>query len=142
MSLFAKLGFENGYFQIEKSGPRMTLTKGDIAKCVMKKVGFKSRHKGPQQFLFPEMDCIFLSRKRADEIVDSLFEIIKKTLANGEDVLISGFGKFQVKFKWARKGRNPQTGETLILRSRRTVSFRTSPKLRQKINTTVADNRS
>ena len=113
----------------------MTLTKTDIVNSVMQEVRFKNRHKGPQQFLFPEMDCIFLSRKRADEIVESLFEIIKKTLASGEDVLISGFGKFQVKFKWARKGRNPQTGEMIILRSRRMVTFRTSPKLRKKMNT-------
>jgi integration host factor subunit alpha len=112
----------------------MTLTKTDIVNSVMQEVRFKNRHKGPQQFLFPEMDCIFLSRKRADEIVGSLFEIIKKTLASGEDVLISGFGKFQVKFRWARKGRNPQTGEMIILRSNRTVSFRTSPKLRRKMN--------
>ena len=120
----------------------MTLTKADIVESVMKKVSFKSEDKGPQRFLFPEMNCIFLSRRRAHEIVDSLFEIFKKTLANGEDVVISGFGKFQVNFKWARKGRNPQTGETLILRSRRTVSFRTSQKLREKMNATVADNRS
>lgn len=112
----------------------MTLTKTDIVKSVMEEVRFKNRHKGPQQFLFPELDCIFLNRKRADEIVESLFEIIKKTLTSGEDILISGFGKFQVKFKWARKGRNPQTGEMIILRSRRTVTFRTSPKLRKKIN--------
>lgn len=120
----------------------MTLTKADIVESVMKKVSFKSEDKGPQKFLFPEMDCVFLSRRRAHEIVDSLFEIFKKNLANGEDVVISGFGKFQVNFKWARKGRNPQTGETLILRSRRTVSFRTSQKLREKMNATVADNRS
>jgi integration host factor subunit alpha len=112
----------------------MTLTKTDIVKSVMQEIRFKNRRKGPQQFLFPEMDCIFLSRKRADEIVESLFEILKKTLASGEDVLIAGFGKFQVKFKWARKGRNPQTGEMIILRSRRIVTFRTSPKLRKKMN--------
>lgn len=112
----------------------MTLTKTDIVNSVMQEVRFKNPHKGPQQFLFPEMDCIFLSRKRADEIVGSLFEILKKTLASGDDVLISGFGKFQVKFRWARKGRNPQTGEMIILRSRRTVTFRTSPKLKKKMN--------
>ena len=112
----------------------MTLTKTDIVKSVMQEVRFKNRQKGPQQFLFPEMDCIFLSRKRADQIVESLFEIIKKTLASGEEILISGFGKFQVKFRWARKGRNPQTGEMIILKSRRTVTFRISPKLRKKMN--------
>ena len=115
----------------------MTLTKMDIVNSVMQEVRFKNRHKGPQKFLFPEMDCISLSRRRAEEIVESLFEIIKKTLASGEDIVIAGFGKFQVKFKWARKGRNPQTGEMIILRSRRTVTFRTSPTLRKKMNTRI-----
>ncbi len=112
----------------------MTLTKSDIVQSVRERVRFKRRRKGPQQFLFPEMDCDFLGRGRARQIVDTLFEIIKESLAQGEDVRISGFGKFQVRFKWARKGRNPQTGETIILRSRRTVSFRASPKLKEKIN--------
>ena len=112
----------------------MTLTKMDIVNSVMQEVRLKNRRKGPQKFLFPEMDCIALSRRRAEEIVESLFEIMKKTLASGEDIVIAGFGKFQVKFKWARKGRNPQTGEMIILRSRRTVTFRASPKLREKMN--------
>jgi integration host factor subunit alpha len=113
----------------------MTLTKMDIVNRVMQEVRLKNRRKDPQKFLFPEMDCISLSRRRTEEIVESLFEIIKKTLASGEDIVIPGFGKFQVKFKWTRKGRNPQTGEMIILRSRRTVTFRTSPKLRKKMNT-------
>jgi integration host factor subunit alpha len=113
----------------------MTLTKMDIVNRVMQEVRLKNRGKDPQKFLFPEMDCISLSRRRTEEIVESLFEIIKKTLASGEDIVIPGFGKFQVKFKWTRKGRNPQTGEMIILRSRRTVTFRTSPKLRKKMNT-------
>ena len=113
----------------------MTLTKRDIVNSVMHEVRLENRRKGPQKFLFPEMDCISLSRRCAEEIVESLFEIIKKTLASGEDIVIVGFGKFQVKFKWARKGRNPQTGEMIILRSRRTVTFRTSPTLRKKMNT-------
>ena len=61
-------------------------------------------------------------------------QIIKETLARGEDVRISGFGKFQAKFKWARRGRNPQTGEMIILNSRRIVTFRASKKLREKVN--------
>lgn len=112
----------------------MTLNKADIVRSVRQNVGFKPRHKGPQLFLFPELDRTFLSRKRATEIVDSLFEKIKNALTKGEDVRIVGFGKFQVKFRWARKGRNPQTGETIILRSRRTVSFKPSRKLREKMN--------
>ena len=117
----------------------MTLNKADITKSVMEQVRFRSRHKGTQQFLFPELDCTFLSHKRTTEIIDALFEKIKETLAKGEDVRISGFGKFQVKFKWARKGRNPKTGENIILRSRRTVTFRCSPRLRQKINSPDQD---
>jgi len=100
----------------------------------VERVRFKNRRKSRQHFLFPEMDCVFLSKRRAAEIVNSLFEITKKTLSKGEDMRISGFGKFQVKSKWGRKGRNPQTGEMIILRSRRTVTFRTSPKLKEKIN--------
>lgn len=117
----------------------MTLTKADIAKSVMEQVRFRRRYKGAQQFLFPELDCTFLGHKRTTEIIDALFEKIKETLAKGEDVRISGFGKFQVKFKWARKGRNPKTGENIILRSRRTVTFRCSPRLRQKINSPDQD---
>jgi integration host factor subunit alpha len=112
----------------------MTLNKAGIARSVMENVGFKRRRKGPQLFLFPELDRIFLSRERADAIVGSLFEKIKYTLARGQDVLITGFGKFQVKFRWARKGRNPQTGETIIIRSSRTVTFKVSRKLREKMN--------
>lgn len=115
-------------------GYNMTLTKKDIVKGVMKEVRFKNRRKGPQIFLFPEMDCRFLTKGQANKIVNTLFETIKKTLASGEDIHIQGFGKFQVKFKWARKGRNPQSGEMIILRSRRTVSFRPSLKLKEKMN--------
>jgi len=80
------------------------------------------------------MDCLFLGRRRATAIVDTLFETVKGALARGEDVRISRFGKFQVKFKWARRGRNPQTGEMIILKSRRIVTFRPSPKLKEKMN--------
>jgi integration host factor subunit alpha len=59
---------------------------------------------------------------------------MKKTLAKGEDLLISGFGKFVVKEKSARRGRNPQTREALQLRARRVVVFKTSGILRKKIN--------
>lgn len=112
----------------------MALTKYDIAKQVREAVHLKRPKKERQQYLFPELDCVFLSKKRSREIVDSLFEILKDTLTRGEDVLISGFGKFQVKFKWARSGRNPRTGERIILRSRRVVKFYASPKLRARIN--------
>ncbi|KPK96542.1 MAG: DNA-binding protein [Omnitrophica WOR_2 bacterium SM23_72] len=75
-----------------------------------------------------------LSKNRSTEIVESLLEIIKKTLASGEDVLISGFGKFCVRDKEKRRGRNPQTGEDMTLRSRRVVTFKCSGVLRDKIN--------
>jgi integration host factor subunit alpha len=75
-----------------------------------------------------------LPKNRSTEIVESLLEIIKRTLASGEDVLISGFGKFCVREKEKRRGRNPQTGEDMTLRSRRVVTFKCSGVLRDKIN--------
>lgn len=75
-----------------------------------------------------------LPKNRSIEIVESLLEIIKKTLASGEDVLISGFGKFCVRDKEKRRGRNPQTGEDMTLRSRRVVTFKCSGVLRDEIN--------
>jgi integration host factor subunit alpha len=75
-----------------------------------------------------------LPKNRSSEIVESLLEIIKKTLASGEDVLISGFGKFCVRDKEKRRGRNPQTGDDMTLRSRRVVTFKCSGVLRDKIN--------
>ena len=75
-----------------------------------------------------------LSKTRSRLSVETLFDIIKKTLENGEDILISGFGKFLVKRKEERRGRNPQTTEDLQLRARRVVVFKTSGTLRNKIN--------
>jgi len=75
-----------------------------------------------------------LPKTKSAQVVDSLLEIIKKTLEDGEDVLISGFGKFYVKDKRRRRGRNPHTGEDLILAERRVVRFRCSERLRDKIN--------
>ena len=75
-----------------------------------------------------------LSKKQSTEVVESLLKTIKTTLSNGEDVLISGFGKFCVKDKDQRRGRNPQTGEDMILKPRRVVTFRCSPALRDKLN--------
>jgi integration host factor subunit alpha len=63
-----------------------------------------------------------------------LLELVEKTLESGEDVLISGFGKFCVKQKEERKGRNPATGDDLMLGSRKVVTFKCSPILRFKIN--------
>ena len=75
-----------------------------------------------------------LPKIRSIQVVDSLLEIIKETLENGEDVLITGFGKFCVKEKKNRRGRNPQTGEDMMLGKRRVVTFRCSGRLRDKIN--------
>ncbi|VEN75030.1 Integration host factor subunit alpha [Candidatus Desulfarcum epimagneticum] len=74
------------------------------------------------------------TKKRSVEIVESLIEIIKLKLEQGDDVLISGFGKFCVKEKKKRRGRNPSTGEDLDLRARRVVTFKCSGKLRERIN--------
>jgi integration host factor subunit alpha len=112
----------------------MTLTKADLAKSLMEKIRLKKPRKEDQQILFPELDYTALTKRRATNLIDALFEIIKKVLEKGEQVSISGFGKFQVKFKWARKGRNPQTGEPIILKSRRIVSFQYAPKLKEKLN--------
>ncbi len=68
------------------------------------------------------------------DIVEILLEIIKESLELGEDVLISGFGKFQVKNKKERRGRNPATNEDLILPPRRVVTFKCSGNLRDRIN--------
>ena len=110
------------------------MTKADLAKSLMGKIRLEKPRKENQQLLFPELDYSVLTKRRATKLVDTLFEILKKLLERGEQVRISGFGKFQVKFKWARKGRNPQTGEQIILKSRRIVSFQYSPKLKEKIN--------
>lgn len=75
-----------------------------------------------------------LPKTKSTELFESILEIIKTTLENGEDVLISGFGKFCVKEKGNRRGRNPQTGEDLTLESRRVVTFRCSPVVREKRN--------
>ena len=84
------------------------------------------------------IDTIFnssdLSIRRSRQVVESLLEIIKKTLESGEDVLISGFGKFCVKEKKERRGRNPATGNDLTLGARRVVRFNCSGRLRDKIN--------
>ena len=73
-------------------------------------------------------------KKQALETVESLLEIIKATLESGEDLLVSGFGKFIVKEKNERKGRNPATGEDVILPARRVVTFKYSGKLKAKVN--------
>jgi integration host factor subunit alpha len=92
----------------------MTLTKAKIINDVHEKIGYP--------------------KKEAGEVVETLLELMKSTLVNGEDILISGFGKFCIKDKNARKGRNPATGDAMMLDKRRVVTFRCSAALRNKIN--------
>ena len=73
-------------------------------------------------------------RNRSVELIETLLELIKSKLVSGEDVLISGFGKFCVNEKRQRKGRNPATGEAVMLDARRVVTFKCSGQLRKKIN--------
>jgi len=74
------------------------------------------------------------SPSEAKDTFETLLEIMKSTLASGEEIMISGFGKFQVNEKAPRKGRNPATGETMTLDKRRVVVFKSSGKLRAKLN--------
>jgi len=92
----------------------MTLTKIQIVESIRNQTGFP--------------------KNRSSEIVETLLEIIKSTLELREDVMISGFGRFCVREKIERKGRNPSTGDTMMLRPRRVVTFRCSGKLRDRIN--------
>ena len=73
-------------------------------------------------------------KKKSVDITKDILDIIKGTLANSDDVLISGFGKFCLKEKKKRRGRNPATGTDLLLRERKIITFKCSGKLRDKIN--------
>jgi integration host factor subunit alpha len=86
--------------------------------------------------IIDKVNQIGFTKKRSTEVIESLLETIKASLANGEDVLVSGFGKFCVKEKRARRGRNPATGQDLMLEKRKVVTFKCSGKLRDKINNT------
>jgi len=92
----------------------MTLTKAKIIESITDQIGY--------------------TKNRSSEIVEILLETIKNSLESGNDVLISGFGKFCIKEKKERKGRNPATGEDMILEPRKTVTFRCSGRLRDRIN--------
>ena len=94
-----------------------------MPKPLTKSVIVESVH---NQLGLPKKDCI--------ELVEKLLESVKSTLASGEDVLISGFGKFEVKSKKERRGRNPATGESLMLAPRKVVKFTCSGNLRDRIN--------
>ena len=93
----------------------MTLTKAGLAQQVYK------HH-------------VFLTKKQAAEAVETILRISKDSLIGGSDLLLSGFGKFNVRDKRPRSGRNPQTGEQLTLEARRVVTFKPSGILRNKVN--------
>lgn len=92
----------------------MTLTKTDIVESVYNQCGF--------------------SRTRSDKLIETILETIKGTLESDEDVLLSGFGKFYVNRKDARRGKNSATGNDITLGARRVVTYRCSPVLRAKMN--------
>ena len=92
----------------------MTLTKAHIVDAISDQIGYPKNH--------------------SSEIVETLLELIKSSLESGDDVLISRFGKFCVKEKGERRGRNPATGGDMILEPRKVVTFRCSARLREKIN--------
>jgi len=75
-----------------------------------------------------------IDRQRCAAIVEDYIELIKEGLAKDGKVMISGFGSYEVNYKEPRRGRNPQTGETMILRERRVVKFKPSALLRKEIN--------
>ncbi|MFP4452529.1 MAG: integration host factor subunit alpha [Desulfobacterales bacterium] len=84
--------------------------------------------------IIEQVNELGFTKKKSVEIVESLLEIIKRSLENDEDVLVSGFGKFCIKQKNTRRGRNPATGEDLLLNARKVVTFKCSGKLRERIN--------
>jgi integration host factor subunit alpha len=100
--------------KVEKGNRLMTLTKAHLIEAISERNKF--------------------TKKKSTETVETLLELIKVSLASGDDVLISGFGKFCVNAKKARRGRNPATGESIILSPKRVVTFKCSGKLREKIN--------
>lgn len=91
----------------------MTLTKDKLAFMLFEKVGF--------------------SQREGKEIVEAFFEEIRSALEKGESVGLSGFGKFQVRNKRQRPGRNPKTGREVPIAARRVVTFRASPKLKTRV---------
>lgn len=78
-----------------------------------------------------------LSKREAADIVDNTLEIMKKTLENGEQVKLSGFGNFSVRFKNARIGRNPATKEPMTISERHVVTFKPSPRLKELVNSSL-----
>jgi integration host factor subunit alpha len=81
---------------------------------------------------------IGLTKRESQDLVESVFGVLKNTLEAGEDIKIAGFGKFEVKQKKDRLGRNPQTGESITIEARRVLSFKPSALLRTAVNAETA----
>ena len=92
----------------------MAITKNDIVARLQEELGF--------------------TKSQSIQVTESLIEVIKSSLESGDDVLVSGFGKFCVKEKNPRRGRNPATGEDMMLEPRRVVTFKWSGSLRKRVN--------
>jgi integration host factor subunit alpha len=90
------------------------MTKSDIVEALHRRVGF--------------------TKKRSGEVVGLILDLMKEALENGEKVKISGFGNFEIRRKEPRKGRNPQTGEEIIISERRVLTFKASQVLKEKLN--------
>jgi integration host factor subunit alpha len=93
---------------------RMALTKSEIVESIYNQLGFP--------------------RSQSTEAIEILLEIIKRSLEDGDDVMVSGFGKFCVRDKSQRKGRNPATGQDMMLDKRRVVTFKCSGVLKNRLN--------
>lgn len=91
----------------------VTLTKADLVEALFEQIGFNKRE--------------------AADVIDAFFDTISRTLVAGEDVKLPGFGNFEVRHKTARPGRNPRTGEEVMISARRVVTFRASQILRRRI---------
>jgi nucleoid DNA-binding protein len=110
------------------------MKKTDLVNSVIENVHLKKKKKERQMYLFPELNYDLMPKKQADSIVNSLFDIMKSSLEKGDFIHIPGFGQFDVEFKWARKGRNPKTGEKIFINSRRKVKFRYFKRLKERMN--------
>ena len=91
------------------------MTKADIVQAVYTKLGG-------------------FSKKEAADLVDQVFDSMKETLGRGEKIKISGFGNFVLRDKRQRQGRNPQTGEPIVITARRVLNFKASQLLKQALN--------
>jgi integration host factor subunit alpha len=91
------------------------MTKADIVERIQSQIGY--------------------TKKESSDLLEAVFEVLKGTLETGENIKISGFGNFVVKIKNDRRGRNPQTGETITIEARRVLTFKPSVLLKQAINT-------